>query len=115
MDHSDIYGARVGPSGELRDAAGIPIATALNHQNEPMVSWDGANFVVAWTDERRLGNGLGDIYGARVSPLGTVLAPGEFVISDKPENEWYVSLASCKGSTLVVWWGPDAVHGRIVR
>jgi hypothetical protein len=67
----DVYGARVSAAGTVLDALGLPIAVALNSQQSPAVAFDGTNYLVVWSDGRR-GSGT-DIYGARVTPAGTVL------------------------------------------
>jgi hypothetical protein len=75
----DIYGARVSQAGTVLDTAGIPISTAASYQEYAAVSFDGTDFLVAWEDYR---SGYDwNIYGARVSPAGTVLDPMGFLIS----------------------------------
>ena len=66
----DIYGARVTGTGTVLDTAGIEICSAPGAQACPTVGYDGTNFLVVWQDER---NGEQDIYGARVTPQGTIL------------------------------------------
>ncbi|HVG63768.1 MAG TPA: Ig-like domain-containing protein [Hyalangium sp.] len=75
----DVYGARVGQDGTVLDNLGIPIAQALNAQQSPAVAFDGTNYLVVWSDGRR-GSGT-DIYGARVSPAGSVLDPSGLALS----------------------------------
>ncbi len=65
---SDVYGARVRTTGEVRDPAGLPITTAAGSQVEPDVAFDGSNHLVVWTDQA-----LPTIYGAQVAPAGTVV------------------------------------------
>ena len=67
----DVYGARVSPDGTVLDPGGIPISTALEHQVEPAVAFDGTSYLVVWEDRR---GGFADVRGARVSPDGSVLA-----------------------------------------
>jgi len=69
----DIYGARVGTTGEVLDSSGIAVSTAASFQRFPDMAFDGENYLVVWCDHRE---GSMDIYGARVSPSGTVLDPG---------------------------------------
>jgi hypothetical protein len=66
----DIYGARVTGTGTVLDTAGIEICSAPGAQDRPTVEYDGTNFLAVWQDER---NGERDIYGARVTPQGTIL------------------------------------------
>jgi hypothetical protein len=47
---SDIYGARIGVSGNIVDADGIPISTIDGNQVSPAIGSDGVDFLVAWVD-----------------------------------------------------------------
>ena len=75
----DIYGARVSQAGAVLDALGLPIGVAVNAQQSPAVAFNGTNYLVVWSDGRR-GSG-NDIYGARVSPAGSVLDPSGLPLS----------------------------------
>jgi hypothetical protein len=77
---SDIYGARVNPDGTVLDPTGFAISSAANNQTSPTLAFDGTNYLVAWADSRMAANNH-DIYGARVSPTGSVLDLAGFVIS----------------------------------
>jgi MYXO-CTERM domain-containing protein len=72
-NQSDVYAARVNAGGQVLDAGGIPVCVIpQSTQINPMISWDGTNYLLAWTDDR---SGKNEIYGARVAPTGTVLEP----------------------------------------
>ncbi len=73
-----IFGARVTGGGRALDPRGIAIATHGRQQVEPAIAYDGANYLVAWTDNR---SSTPDIYGARVTPSGRVLDRRGIILS----------------------------------
>jgi hypothetical protein len=85
----DIYGARVSPAGQVLNE--FPIFIAPGGQVFPSVAFDGANYLVIWSDTRS-GSPVGpdaDIFGARVTPAGIVLDPGGIPISTaRGIQEW---------------------------
>ena len=99
--NGDIYGARVTPEGTVLDPSGIAISTASNGQWSPVLDFVGANFLVAW-DDYRSGSYL-DIYGARVTPQGTVLDPSGFVISQAAHHQYSADVGSDSANFFVVW------------
>ena len=96
----DIYGARVDKTGKVLDPAGIAISTATDKQDKPSVVFDGANYLVAWTDWR---GGAADVYAARVSPTGKVLDPTGFPVSTAKDTQSLPRMAGDGTNTLVVW------------
>ena len=100
-DTSDIYGARVTVGGTVLDPQGIAISTAWNSQGPPAVAFDGTNFLAVWEDYR--GGDASDIYGARVTPQGTVLDPSGFVISQAADYQEHPAVAFDGTNFLVVW------------
>ena len=99
---SDIYGARVNQSGAVLDPVGIAISGAASGQDVPSVAFDDTDFLVVWTDQRN-GQYENDIYGARVSPAGTVLDPDGVVISTAARNQYFPVVAFGGTNFLVVW------------
>jgi PKD repeat protein len=100
----DVYGARVGQDGTVMDNLGIPIALALNAQQSPAVAFDGSNYLVVWSDGRR-GSGT-DIYGARVSPAGSVLDASGLALSSSSVFTLLMSapaIAFDGSNYLIVW------------
>jgi hypothetical protein len=81
----------------------------------PAVAWDGTNYLVVWEDYR---TGDADIWAARVSPTGSVLAT--FVVhEDWSYNDVQPDVSWNGSSFLVVWqtdegyyeWGDQDVKG----
>jgi hypothetical protein len=98
---SDVYGARVTRAGAVLDPSGIPISAAVGRQGRPSIAFDGVNSLVAWTDDR--GGTYTDIYGARVTPAGTVLDTAGIPVSTAANDQQYTSLAFDGEDFLVVW------------
>jgi hypothetical protein len=98
--YADVYASRVAPDGTVLDPHGIPIAATPASELNPAVAFDGTNYLVTWT---RSNYPDGDIYGARVSPSGTVLDPGGFPISTAPELQDFSALAFDGTNYLVAW------------
>jgi hypothetical protein len=99
--YSDIYAARVTPQGTVLDTSGIPVSTAAYDRSYPAVVFDGANFLVTWTDCRS--GSYTDIYAARVTPQGTVLDPNGIPVSTTADRQLYPALAFDGANSLVTW------------
>ncbi len=68
--------------------------------NRLSAAFDGANFLLVWSDVR---GATPDIYGARISPAGELLAPGVFPISTAA-NEQQAPDVAFNGITFLVTW-----------
>ncbi|MBN2465498.1 hypothetical protein JXD38_07745 [candidate division WOR-3 bacterium] len=87
-----IYGRRMSPGGTLLDSAAIAIAPQAQwSQWSPVVGFDGTDFLVLWEDCRYKRNEP-DIYGARVTPDGTVLDPSGLLISLSARGQYTPAL-----------------------
>jgi hypothetical protein len=65
-----ISGTRVDRNGRVLDPAGIPISSSGASTPEPSVGFNGTTYLVVWAAAK---DWRSVIYGARVSPGGTVL------------------------------------------
>jgi hypothetical protein len=90
----------VSPDGTVLDPAGFAIGVAAQYQWTPDVAFDGTNYLVSWMDRR---TGVWDIYGARVTPAGSVLDQSGIPISTAPDYQVYPALAFGDADYLVVW------------
>jgi hypothetical protein len=88
---TDIFGARIDRSGVVLDPTGVLIA---RDGNDPVVAYDGTNYLVAWTQGR--------VQGTRVSRAGQVLGPS-FPIGSGDEIQVDLSIAFDGTNHLVVW------------
>jgi hypothetical protein len=104
---SDVYGARITPSAAVLDTFGIAVTATVNVQNCPAAAFDGTNYFVAWADDR---NGDYDIYGARISPTGTVLDPAALAVSAAAGHQGYPVVGFDGTNYLVAW--EDERRGR---
>jgi len=100
----EVYGARVDPAGSVLDRRGIPIShtTPTAFGANPAVAFDGTNYLVVWAGSREGEQGR-HIYGARVSPAGTVLDPEEIVVTTETESDESPALVYGGGNYLVTW------------
>ncbi|WP_434042918.1 MULTISPECIES: hypothetical protein [Sorangium] len=89
----------VSPAGEVLDEFWIS-----SNAMEPDVAFDGSNYIVVWTDARNWSSGLlHDIYGARVTPEGTVLDRGGIAIYASPNYDTQPAIAAGPGHSLVTF------------
>jgi phosphoribosylformylglycinamidine (FGAM) synthase PurS component len=75
-----------------------PVAT---DEGDPAVAFDGTNYLVVWEDIRS--EDSWDIFGARVSPAGSLLDTAGIVIAVAIEAQWYPAVAFDGTNYLVVW------------
>jgi hypothetical protein len=93
----DVYGARAA-QGAVLDPSGIPISTAAEDQLLPAVGFDGASFLAVWQDYRNFSDY--DIYGARLSPQGTVSDSGSVV--SEPQDQTLPRLGVGNGGRILL-------------
>ena len=99
----DIVGAKVTQTGQVLDE--FPIFVAPGGQVMPAVAFDGANYLVVWSDTRS-GSAVGpdaDIYGTRVTPAGVVLDPAGIPISTGAGPQASPGIAFDGTNYFVVW------------
>jgi hypothetical protein len=109
---------RVDNNATVIDPSGIAASTGHNSERWPSIAYDGTNYLVVWADDRNSATTGYDIYGARVSPTGTVLDPNGFPIANVAGNQThpYVRLL---GANYLVTYADDrsgsAIYGMRVR
>jgi len=96
--------ARVSPAGRVLDTAGVTICSAWSAWM-PVVTANGANWLVAWHDWRSESNP--GVYAARVTSSGQVLDSGGFAVGTADEGEGCATLASDGTDYLILWGRAD--------
>jgi hypothetical protein len=94
-----VHGVRVDPVAGV--GGRIAIATGPGGHEEPAVSYGAGTFLVVWKDSR-LGAGS-EVFGARVSPAGSVLDPSGIAISVAAGEQQAPAVAFGGTAFLVVW------------
>ena len=94
----DIKGRTVDVNGNV--GVRFSICTEASAQYHPRISFNGTNFFVVWSDNR---DGHGEIYGARVTPDGTVLDPGGIKLVNATGARGSPDVAFCGSYWLCVW------------
>jgi len=108
-DGSNVRARRVQADGTgLDPSAGFGVSSATNTQFGSAAGWNGARWFVAWNDYRAhtnpLDGAVGDVYGARVEPDGTVADPsGVAVADDFAVAEGNPAVAGDLGVAVAAW------------
>ncbi|WP_223639439.1 Ig-like domain-containing protein [Corallococcus sp. EGB] len=96
-----VFGSRVTSAGEVEDPMGIAISTSAGAKSQPAAASNGTDYFVVWEDERN--DGVGDIFGARVSGLGVVLDAQGIALATGTHSQRTPSVASNGSDYLVAW------------
>ncbi len=80
---TDIYAARIDAGGNVIGKSFV-INQGEFYQHDPVVGWNGSNWLVSWLGERQGDRYFTDLQAVRVSPAGAVLDAAPIVI-DRPE------------------------------
>lgn len=95
-----IYGARVTAGGAVLDNSGIAIS-AGHYASAPRVAASAGRCWVVWDDYRS--KAAFDIYGARVTPQGTVLDKAGIPLSTASGHQRFPAIACSPTGCLAVW------------
>jgi len=109
----DVFGARVTSGGTVSDANGIAISTVPGtHERDPDTAFNGTDYLVVWEDSR---NGPGsnlDIFGARISVAGAVVANSlPIATATSQERRPAIARASSGSECLVVFYQAGIIRG----
>jgi len=94
----DIKGKTVNIDGNVSGL--FTICAETGTQGGPEISFNGTNFFVIWSDNR---DGYWELYGARVTPDGTVLDSGGIKLVNTCGERLAHDVAFCGGYWLCVW------------
>ncbi|MCY1023848.1 cadherin-like domain-containing protein [Pyxidicoccus sp. MSG2] len=99
---ASLRGTRLSGTGTILDPAGLTLATNTKSLiPESDMASNGTDYLVVWDDERD--NGVGDIYGTRVTSTGTVQDPQGIAIATGEKSHRNPAVASNGTDYLVAW------------
>ncbi|AKT38185.1 MYXO-CTERM sorting domain-containing protein [Chondromyces crocatus] len=103
-----IHGVRVDPGGVALDVPPLhlgPATPGAIGQRNPAITFDGANYVIAWLDSPSEFSSH-RIEATRVTPQGTVLDPAGLLVATEPSIYHYLGnpRAAFDGQNTVVTW-----------
>lgn len=102
---TDLLFRQIYPDGTL--GAVTNLTPWRGNQYNPVVAWDGTNFVIVYEEQKnRLADldmldGRSDLFGMRVSPAGAIIDPQGFVFSASPIAETLPGIATQGGVWLI--------------
>lgn len=94
----DIKGKTVDVDGNVSGL--FTICAETGNQAGPKISFNGTNFFVVWQDHRSCN---WEVYGARVTPDGTVLDPGGIDLANATGERYHPDVGFSSGYWLCVW------------
>jgi hypothetical protein len=113
--YSNIYALRVSASGLVLDPDGLPVCIAGGDQRQAEIASAGNHLLVVWEDQRDYDSSAYDVYGARLSPDGTVLDPDGISIARLDLSERAPQVCWSGETFLAVWdRGDYDVYGDVV-
>ena len=107
-DGPGLYGARVGPDGQILDGTGFRIAAAVgaNRPTGASVAFDGTNYLVVWGEAEERA-----IRAARVTRSGIVLGRFDIAVGAAPDDVLRSPEVASGGGELLVVWSSSAYRG----
>lgn len=109
--YSDVYGARVGPTGAVTDKGGISVCQTPGDQELPCIAYNGTQMLCTWR------NRDGDDFvlkAARVYTTGGVLDPEGFAVSSGRAGATGACVVGASHAFFVVWSSFEPITGDAV-
>lgn len=122
-----IYGARFNSDGAIIDPDGFLITRSANYERKPAAAFDGTNYLVVWEDGRPADTYelFSDVYGARITPNGSLLDPTGLAIAAATKDQEKLQVAYTGTQFVVTWedhrddkeanFQPDIYAARVTR
>jgi len=100
LSGGDIYASVL--TGFQFGSPRLPLSRSANTQGNPVVGFDGTNYLVVWEDYRNAASSI-DLWGVRLSAQGQVLDPGGIPIARAANEQQRPSVAGGNGAFAVAW------------
>ena len=100
--YGDIYGTRINTYGGVISTTGFAISKETYYQSVPAVAYGVGSYLVVWEDSRTSTSNY-DIYGTRVTTVGTVVDSKGIAIDTNSYHQRNPSVGH-DGTTFLVAW-----------
>ncbi|RME54643.1 MAG: PKD domain-containing protein [Deltaproteobacteria bacterium] len=107
---TDLLASRVTTGGEILDGTGFVLSAASGAQCEPALASGGTNWFAVWTDSR---NGDPDIYGARITPGGSVIEIAGLPLAEGSGRASAPTVAPTGNGYLAAWEAATGSSGGV--
>lgn len=118
----DISAARLDADGTVLDPFGFDVSDGPYLEHAPSIAWNNGVYLVVWAEQVPeqtmpccFPNRVNDIYGARVTPDGTVLDPGGFPIAEVVGSHQETPDVAPLGDGFLVVWADGREDGPGIR
>ncbi|MBM4776826.1 MAG: hypothetical protein GQE15_03910, partial [Archangiaceae bacterium] len=95
-----IRAGRFDALGQSLDDGGVQLSSSLEPQFDPLVSWGGSSFLVAWSER---GFPEADVHAARVNVAGQVLDSPSIAVATGPSDDRLTAIGRSGNDWILAW------------
>ena len=100
---ADVYAKRIDTSLQSLDTTPIKVNNGNRRAQNPLLAFDGTNYLAVWEDNRNGASSQWDLLAKRVTPSGGMLDSNPLVISNAGGSQNHSSLVFTGSQYLISW------------